>query len=235
MPNRPDDAPLLSVIIPVYNEAPTIAALLERVRAAPYRKEILVVDDGSGDGTADLLRTWEGRDGVRVLAQPRNLGKGAALRRAIPETRGDIVIFQDADLEYDPEDYPRLVEPILRHGADAVYGSRFLGAHRVFLFWHRAANWALTLLTNVLFDTNLTDMETGAKAFRGDALRALRLRARRFDIEPEVTARLFQRRLRVFEVPITYSGRTYAEGKKIGWRDALQAVWRLLLCRLTRP
>jgi glycosyltransferase involved in cell wall biosynthesis len=235
MPSPPGPDPLLSVIIPVYNEAATVAALLERVRAAPYRKEILVVDDGSRDGTAELLRAWEGRDGVRVLAQSRNLGKGAALRRAIPETRGDIVVFQDADLEYDPEDYPRLVEPILRHGADAVYGSRFLGPHRVFLFWHRAANWALTQMTNVLFDTNLTDMETGAKAFRGEVVRSLRLRALRFDIEPEVTARLFQSGCRVFEVPITYSGRTYAEGKKIGWRDAVQAVWRLLLCRLTRP
>jgi len=226
---------LLSVIVPVYNEAATIERILERVTGAPFEKEVLVVDDGSTDGTRDVLRDRDGRDGVRVLWSDRNRGKGAALRRAIPETRGDVVVFQDADLEYDPRDYAPLLEPILRHGADAVYGSRFLGPHRVFLFWHYAANRFLTLLTNVLFDTNLTDMETGAKAFRGEVLRGLRLTADRFDIEPEVTARLFQEGRRVFEVPITYSGRGYAEGKKIGWRDGVAAVARLLRCRLTRP
>jgi len=224
----------LSVIVPVYNEAPTIAALLEKVLRAPYRKEILVVDDGSTDGTPEILGRFNGRDGVRVLRQERNRGKGAALRRAIPETRGEIVVFQDADLEYDPEDYPRLTEPILRYGADAVYGSRFIGPHRVFLFWHYAVNRFLTLLTNILFDTNLTDMETGSKAFRGAALRALRLRAVRFEIEPEITARLFQGGFRVFEVPVAYSGRSYEEGKKIGWRDALHALLTLIRCRLTR-
>jgi glycosyltransferase involved in cell wall biosynthesis len=226
---------LLSVIVPVYNEAATIERILERVTGAPFEKEVLVVDDGSSDGTRDTLRARDGRDGVRVLWSDRNRGKGAALRRAIPETRGDVVVFQDADLEYDPRDYARLLEPILRHGADAVYGSRFLGPHRVFLFWHYAANRFLTLLTNVLFNTNLTDMETGAKAFRGEVLRGLRLTADRFDIEPEVTARLFQQGRRVFEVPITYSGRGYAEGKKIGWRDGVAAGVRLLRCRLTRP
>jgi glycosyltransferase involved in cell wall biosynthesis len=226
---------LLSVIVPVYNEAATIERILERVTGAPLEKEVLVVDDGSTDGTRDILRARDGRDGVRVLWSDRNRGKGAALRRAIPETRGDVVVFQDADLEYDPRDYALLLEPILHHGADAVYGSRFLGPHRVFLFWHYAANRFLTLLTNVLFDTNLTDMETGAKAFRGEVLRGLRLTADRFDIEPEVTARLFQEGRRVFEVPITYSGRGYAEGKKIGWRDGVAAVARLLRCRLTRP
>lgn len=226
---------LLSVIIPVYNEAATIERVLQRVAEAPFGKEVLVVDDASTDGTRDILRRHEGRDGVRVLWQERNLGKGAALRRAIPETRGDVVLFQDADLEYDPRDYARLLEPIQRFGADAVYGSRFLGPHRVFLFWHYLGNRLLTLLTNVLFDTHLTDMETGAKAFRGDVLRSLRLTAERFDIEPEVTARLFQRGHRVFEVPIAYSGRNYSEGKKIGWRDGAQALLRLLRCRLTRP
>jgi len=226
---------LLSVIVPVYNEAATIARVLERVREAPFKKEVLIVDDGSTDGTREILRSLDGRDAVRVLWQPRNAGKGAALRRAIPETRGDVVVFQDADLEYDPLDYNRLVEPIVRYGADAVYGSRFLGPHRVFLFWHYAANRLLTLLTNILFDNNLTDMETGAKAFRGEVVRRLRLTADRFDIEPEVTARLFQGGYRVFEVPIAYSGRNYSEGKKIGGWDAVQAFIRLIRCRLTRP
>jgi len=227
--------PLLSVIVPVYNEAATIARVLERVAAAPFDKEILVVDDGSSDGTPGILRGLEGKDGVRVLRLERNRGKGAALRRAIPETRGEVVVFQDADLEYDPQDYARLLEPIQRFGADAVYGSRFLGAHRVFLFWHYLGNRFLTLVTNVLFNTNLTDMETGAKAIRGQVLRGLRLSATRFDIEPELTARLFQKGYRVFEVPIAYSGRSYSEGKKIGWRDGVQALWRLVRCRLTRP
>ncbi len=226
---------LLSVIIPVYNEAGTIRDILAKVVAAPYEKELLVVDDASDDGTREILREMDGKDGIRLLVQDRRRGKGAALRRALPKTRGDWVIFQDADLEYPPKNYSVLLEPLLEHGADAVYGSRFLGSHRVFLFWHYAANRFLTLITNVLFDTNLTDMETGAKAFRGDVIRTLRLRAEAFDIEPEVTARLFQRGYRVFEVPILYRGRGYSEGKKVGWRDGVAALWRLLCCRLTRP
>jgi glycosyltransferase involved in cell wall biosynthesis len=227
-------APVL-VVIPCRNEERNLGGVVRELRATRDGDDILVVDDGSTDGTREILRGIDGRDGVRVLWQERNQGKGAALRRAIPETRGDIIVFQDADLEYDPDDYPRLVEPILRYGADAVYGSRFIGPHRVFLFWHYAANRLLTLLTNLLFDTNLTDMETGAKAFRGEALRRLRLRARRFEIEPEITARLFQGGCRVFEVPVAYNGRNYEEGKKIGWRDALHALTTLLRCRLTRP
>ncbi|MEE9219839.1 MAG: glycosyltransferase family 2 protein [Acidobacteriota bacterium] len=226
---------LLSVIIPVYNEASTIRQILELVAAEPYEKEILVVDDASTDGTRETLRELDEGGRIRVLYQERQRGKGAALRRAIPETRGEVVIFQDADLEYRPRNYAALLEPILHLGADAVYGSRFLGTHRVFLFWHYAANRFLTLVTNLLFDTNLTDMETGAKAFRGETIRSLRLEANRFDIEPEVTARLFQRGCRVFEVPITYSGRDYVEGKKVGWRDGVAALWRLLRCWMTPP
>jgi glycosyltransferase involved in cell wall biosynthesis len=218
----------LSVIIPVYNERETIAAILDRVLATPYDKEIVVVDDCSRDGTRDFLRTYS-HPQVRIFFHEKNQGKGAALRTAIGHTQGDIVIIQDADLEYDPGEYDRLIEPIERGLADVVYGSRFLaGPHRVLLYWHSVGNRFLTTLSNMLTDLNLTDMETCYKAFRREVLQAIPLRSNRFGFEPEITAKVARRRLRVFETPISYYGRTYAEGKKITWKDGVNAVWCIL-------
>jgi glycosyltransferase involved in cell wall biosynthesis len=224
----------LSVLIPVYNEEKTIARVVEAVLAAPLPSpmslEIVVVDDASTDETPAVLNALAGEK-VRVFRQNFNQGKGAAVRRALSEARGEVCIIQDADLEYDPRDFAIMLAPIVEKGADAVYGSRFIGSHRVFLYWHYLANKSLTWLTNVLYDTMLTDMETGYKAIRTDVMRALNLKSNTFDIEPEITAKLFKRRLKVFEVPITYSGRTYAEGKKIRFKDALFALWALVKFR----
>lgn len=227
------DTPTLSVIIPVYNEERTIEKVVRSVRAVDIDLEIVTVDDASVDGTAAILARLEEEGLVRVFRQPRNRGKGAAVRRGIDEARGRICVIQDADLEYQPDDFPALIRPIVDLGADAVYGSRFMGPHRVFLYWHYAANRVLTWMTNVLFDTMLTDMETGYKAVRTDILRDMRLRSDTFDIEPEITAKLFKRKLKVFEVPITYNGRTYAEGKKIGAKDAVLAVMALVRFRFS--
>jgi len=221
----------LSVLVPVYNEEKTLEAVVRAVHAVDLDKEVVVVDDASTDSTPAILARLENEGLVRSFRQDRNLGKGAAVRRAIAEATGEICIIQDADLEYQPRDFPSLIRPIVELGADAVYGSRFLGPHRVFLYWHYTANRFLTWLTNVLYDTMLTDMETGYKAVRTDVLRSLELRSNTFDIEPEITAKLFRRRLKVFEVPITYNGRTYAEGKKIRAKDALLAVRALLRFR----
>lgn len=218
----------LSVIMPVYNEKATIHEILRRVRATPIPKEIIVVDDCSADGTRDLLREEEARaDGdLRVLLHDKNQGKGAALRTGIEQATGDVLIVQDADLEYDPNDYLHLIQPIVDGRADVVYGSRFRGdVERVHLFWHRVANGMLTLLSNMFNNVNLTDMETCYKAFRRGVLDDITIKENRFGVEPELTAKIARRRHRIYEVPITYSGRDYSEGKKIGLRDAFRALW----------
>lgn len=224
----------LSVIIPAYNEQATILEILSRVQKAPIEleKEILVVDDASTDGTEKILSQLQDRQ-VKVIRQPSNQGKGAAVRRGLLEAAGDIVLIQDADLEYDPKDYPRLLEPLLDGRADVVYGSRFLGGpHRVLLFWHYMGNLLFTFLTNLLYNINLSDMGTGYKAFRIEALKAIPLRSDRFGFEAEITAKVCKRRLRLYEVPISYSGRTYKEGKKITWKDGLAYLWCLLRYRI---
>ena len=223
----------LSVVVPVYNEAATIIATLERVQLAPFDKEIIVVDDGSTDNTRDLLAQIADAD-IKVFFHRRNRGKGAALRTGFAQATGDYVVIQDADLEYDPRDYPTLVEPLLSGDADVVFGSRFLsGPKRVLFFWHMVANTMLTLASNMTTNLNLTDMETGYKAFRLEVVRKLSLRSDRFGIEPEITAKVAHLGCRVYEVPISYHGRTYDEGKKIRWVDGLDAAYVLCKCRLT--
>jgi glycosyltransferase involved in cell wall biosynthesis len=221
----------LSVLIPVYNERDTIELIVDQVRATPIAKEIICVDDASSDGTREVLEALleEGKID-QLFRQPINCGKGAAIRKALSLSTGDIVIVQDADLEYDPADWPELLEPILEGKADACFGSRFLGGpHRVLYYWHSVGNRLLTTVSNMLTNLNLTDMETCYKAMRGDMARSLVpvLTANRFGFEPEITARLARIGARVFEVPISYSGRTYAEGKKIGWRDGIAAFWHI--------
>ncbi len=220
----------LSIVMPVYNERRTIATILERIDAValPVRKEIVVVDDGSTDGTREFLQGLD-RPDVRVFLQPENRGKGAALHRGIAEARGDIIVVQDADLEYDPHEYGQLIAPILDGRADVVFGSRFLGGpHRVMFFWHYLANVAFTTLSNIFTDLNLTDMETCYKAFRTEVVRSITLREERFGFEPEFTAKVAHRGYRIYEVPISYSGRSYEEGKKIGVRDAFAALGCIL-------
>jgi glycosyltransferase involved in cell wall biosynthesis len=227
----------LSVLIPVYNEVGTLLELLERVREVEIKKEIILVDDGSTDGTVELMHTQiENKfTDVKVLFHEKNRGKGAAIRTAIQAATGDYLIVQDADLEYDPREYFNLLEPILDGRADVVFGSRFLGggAHRVHFFWHRLGNGLLTLLSNMLTNLNLTDMEVCYKVFRREVIQAIPLRCNRFDFEPEITAKVAKRRCRVYEVPISYSGRDYDEGKKIGWKDGVQAIWTILKYRFT--
>jgi glycosyltransferase involved in cell wall biosynthesis len=221
----------LSVVIPVYNERETMPKVLERLKNVPIPKEIIVVDDGSSDGTREYLQGLN-EDGVRVFFHDRNRGKGAALRTGFKAVSGDIVVIQDADMEYDPVEYPRLLEPILDGRADVVYGSRFLGGpHRVLYFWHYAGNKILTLFSNMLTNLNLTDMETCYKVFRADVLRSLNLTANRFTIEPEITVKVAMAGYRIYETPISYSGRDYKEGKKITWRDALPALWAIVRFR----
>lgn len=222
----------LSIIIPVYNEVSTIERVVEEVKKSPLdlEIEIIIVDDASTDGTREVLSEIKNPQ-IKVIFHERNLGKGAAINTAKKYISGDIVIIQDADLEYSPQDWPQLIELIREGYADVVYGSRFLGPHRVFAFWHYFANRFLTLLTNLLYDTILTDMETGYKAFRADIFKEIPLRAKRFDFEPEITAKIFKRKLRVYEVPVTYRGRTYKEGKKITWQDAFWAIWALIKYR----
>jgi glycosyltransferase involved in cell wall biosynthesis len=221
---------LVSVLIPVYNEAETIAEIVERVRETPYRTEIICVDDCSSDGTRDILaRLLAEKKIQQAIYQERNRGKGAAVRAAIAASHGDVVIVQDADLEYSPADWPTLFEPLIQGRADAVFGSRFLGGtHRVLYYWHSVGNGFLTTMSNMFSNLNLTDMECCYKAVRGDLARSLKLRAERFGFEPEITARLAHENARIFEVPVAYSGRTYLEGKKITWRDGFAALFHIL-------
>lgn len=220
----------LSVILPVYNEEATIKEVIQRVKDTGFDPEIIVVDDGSTDGTTDRLREIKDEK-IIVVTHNKNKGKGAAIRTGLSYVNGDIVIIQDGDLEYDPRDYPALIRPILEGRADVVYGSRFLGEHRVFLFWHYIGNKFLTLLTNLLYNTMLSDMEVGYKAFRADVIKGMRISEDRFGFEPEITAKVFKKGYRVFEIPITYSGRGYKEGKKITWLDGVLAIWCLIKYR----
>ena len=219
--------------MPVYNERATVEEIIRRVLSVPLRIELIVVDDGSTDGTREVLVALARELPITLVMQPANAGKGAALRRGFAEMTGDVVVIQDADLEYSPEEFPQLISLICQGRADVVYGSRFLGRHRVFLFTHYAGNRFLTLVTNVLYNTMLTDMETCYKVMRTEVLRSMRLESNGFGIEPELTAKIFKRHYRVYEVPITYDGRGYDEGKKITWLDGLVALWVLLKYRFT--
>ncbi len=226
----------LSVVIPVYNEVSTVETLLRRVREVPLWLEVIVVDDGSTDGTRDLLPGLEGTLIDTLVFHEKNRGKGAALRTGFQHATGDVVVVQDADMEYDPREFPLLLQPILAGKADAVYGSRFLGGpHRVLLFWHSIGNRVLTLLSNMFTDLNLTDMETCYKMIRRELLHSLPLSANRFGIEPELTARLAQADARIYELPISYDGRSYEDGKKIGWKDGVSALWCILRYNVFGP
>jgi glycosyltransferase involved in cell wall biosynthesis len=224
----------ISVVMPVYNEVDTIEEIISRVNSAAMDKEIIVVDDFSTDGTRERLEEIvQGQDNVKVLYHNRNKGKGAALRTGFASLAGDVVIIQDADLEYDPIDYPRLLEPIIDGRADVVYGSRFLGGpHRVLFFWHYVGNKFLTLLSNALTNLNLTDIETCYKVFRSKILKDIDFKSNRFGFEPEFTAKVAKQKLRIYEVPISYSGRTYSEGKKITWKDGLMALFQIIWYRI---
>jgi len=216
----------LSVVIPVYNEKKTLSELICRVEAVKLEKEIIIVDDASTDGTRDLLKKYEERERFKVIYQSKNAGKGSALRAGFDKAEGEIIIVQDADLEYDPKEYPLLVEPILDGRADVVYGSRFLGGtHRVFFFWHYVGNKVLTTLSNMCTNLCLTDMETGYKVFRRTVLDSFILKCNRFGFEPEFTSKVARHAFRIYEVPISYSGRGYEEGKKINWKDGVAALW----------
>jgi glycosyltransferase involved in cell wall biosynthesis len=222
----------ISVIIPAFNEKNTIQEIIRRVQAMKMVDEIIIVDDGSTDGTRDLIANMDGKNNVRIILHEKNQGKGAAVRTGISVANGEVLIIQDADLEYDPREYPNLMKPIEEGMADVVYGSRFLGApHRAILFWNMVANKLLTLMTNILYNNILTDMETGYKVFKREVVADMKIHAKRFDFEPEFTAKILKKNVRVFEVPITFNPRDYNEGKKIKMRDAFEAVWTLIKYR----
>lgn len=220
---------LLSIIIPVYNEKETINDIIDAVVATPYRKEIIIVDDGSTDGTQNILTKIK-KDGLKVYIHDKNQGKGAALQTGFSHATGDIILIQDADLEYDPQEYSTLINPILEGKADVVYGSRFAGhgAHRVLYFWHYMGNRFLTFLSNLFTNLNLTDMEVCYKAFTREAIAGVKIKEKRFGFEPEITAKMARKKLRIYEVPISYYGRTYEEGKKVTWKDGLRAMWCII-------
>ena len=222
----------LSVVIPVYNEKKTLNELILRVEAVSIDKEVIIIDDASTDGTRDLLKKYEKKEGFEVIYQPKNKGKGAALRAGFEIVKGEVIIIQDADLEYNPKDFHVLLEPIFDKRADIVYGSRFLGgSHRVLFFWHYLANKFLTTLSNMFTNINLTDMETGYKAFRREVIESISLKSNRFGFEPEFTMKVAQRKFVIYEVPISYDGRDYSEGKKINWKDGVAALWFILRFR----
>lgn len=222
----------ISVLVPVYNEEKTIAQILKKVKAVDLEKEIIVVDDGSTDSTRQILLSLKDPE-IRIFYHDKNKGKGAALSTAVKEATGDIILFQDADLEYDPREYKALTEPIINGMADVVYGSRLIGGkpQRVYMFWHKVGNSLLSLLTNILFNTTLSDMETGYKVFRREIFEKIKIKSKRFSVEPEITAKVCKKKFRIYEMPISYYGRTYAEGKKITWRQGISAIFTLLWYR----
>lgn len=224
----------LSVIVPVYNEERTISAILEQVRAVPVKLDIVIVDDMSTDGTREILKQEVLHDDTRVFLHASNMGKGGAVRTGLEHARGDIMIIQDGDLEYDPRDYPALLRPIIEGRAQAVYGSRFLGEHKAMYFWHSLGNKFLTLVTNILFDTTLSDMETCYKVFTSDVAASLDIKQMRWGIDPEITAKILRQGIRIYEVPISYNGREFWEGKKISWKDGFVILWVLLRYRVAR-
>jgi glycosyltransferase involved in cell wall biosynthesis len=223
----------LSIVIPVYNEKNTLGEIVKRVSATPFEKEIILVDDYSTDGSREIIHELENGSDIRAFYHEKNMGKGAALKTGLRNATGDIVIIQDADLEYDPSEYDKLTQPILQDKADVVYGSRFMGGpRRVLYFWHSVANTFLTLFSNMMTNLNLTDMETGYKVFRRDVVEKITIKSNRFGVEPEITAKIARLGVRVYDIPISYSGRQYSEGKKIGWKDAVSACFHIIRFRL---
>ncbi len=223
---------VLSVVIPLYNEKDTILEILKRVRKTPFEKEIVIVDDCSTDGSREIIAGLENDPDIKIVYHEKNMGKGAALRNGFGHVTGDIIIIQDADLEYDPAEYGNLIKPILDDNADVVYGSRFLGApHRVLFYWHSVANKILTNLSNMLTNLNLSDMETCYKVFRREVIERISIKSNRFGVEPEITAKIARLNVRIYEIPISYSGRNYSEGKKIGWKDAVSAFFSIIKFR----